>query len=109
MLLRTPIQCETVIPSGEAYRSIFLDCMRTVNAGGYFRYDTAAQSGAIWLPGPGFVAIVIAVIALISIIMVLNNNEITARHKAGWILGMIFALPVFLPLYFILTPPSQEH
>lgn len=47
----------------------------------------------------GYVILTIAMIVVVS-----DNQKLSGRQKWGYALGMLFALPLFLPLYLILAP-----
>lgn len=52
----------------------------------------------------------IYVLFLSAVIFVLTGDEkLTHRQKWGYALGMIGALPVFLPLYLIFGPPGDPQ
>lgn len=49
------------------------------------------------------------VIATLSMIIIATDNAaLSPRQKWGYVLGFVGALPIFLPLYFILSPSTQE-
>lgn len=83
-----------MLPSG--WRS---DCYQDMSFRGY--YETPAILPVGW-PVMAL-ALAYLTVAILTVRAVFRNDVLSRQQRAGYIIGAIVALPVFLPLYLVLS------